>query len=353
MIRLTAEYNLGKMRFTSRLDVAYNHERMDYTRAALDTVATRGSWIVTPTVNYSYKINRSQSIDASFSYGTKLPRLLSTIGYVDDTNPLNITEGNPALHRSHDHTTSFTYRKVSAKAQLDYHITLSYSKQINPTSYVLRYNPSTGVYRTRPENVRGGNRWSFDGYLHKSLGRFYFQNKLNASLSTDYGYLTTLNDFQDNRLNRSRSFSVNENPELGYDRDWLEAVLFGRLRLSRYLYSQASDNNSTPINYVYGLRANLKLNRITINTEISDDARTGYLASSTNGHQVMWNAGATYKFPKNKLQLSLYFDDILNQTKDRYSSYGPYQRQEVWQHRLHHTLELRLSCRFDAKGQKK
>lgn len=353
MIRLTADYNVGKMRFTSRLDVAYNHERLDYTRAALDTIATRGSWLVSPTVGYSFKIDRTQSIDASFRYYTNLPQLLSTIGYVDDTNPLNVSEGNPSLHRSHDHTTSFTYRKVSAKAQLDYNITLSYSKEINPTSYVIRYNPSTGVYRTRPENIRGGTSWSLDGYLHKSLGRFYFQNNLSASLSTDYGYLTTLNDEHQTPLNRSRSFSVNENPELGYDSDLLEAALFGRFNLSRYLYSQASDNNSTPIHYVYGVRAKLKLNRIIINTEISDDARTGYLASSTNGHQVMWDAGATYKFPKNKLLLSLYFDDILNQTKSRYSFYGPYQRQEVWQRRLHHVLEVKLTYRFDAKGQKK
>lgn len=352
LVRLTADYNFGKNRISGRLDLAYNHERLDYTRAALDTLATRNSFLVTPTVNYSLKIDRTQSIDASFRYTTNMPQLLSTIGYVDDANPLNISEGNPHLHRSHSHSSSITYRKVSAKAQLDYNVTLSYSKDINPTSYVIRYTPSTGVYRTRPENIRGGNSWSLSGYLHKSLRRFYFQNVLSGSLSTNYGYLTTLNDEQDNPLNRSRSFSVYENPELGYDSDLMEASVFGILNLRRYLYSEASDNNSTPINYVYGLRARLKLSRFTINTEISDDANTGYLASSSNGHQVMWNAGATYKFPKNKLELSLYFDDILNQTKDRFSFYNSYQRQEVWQRRLHHVLELKLTYRFDAKGQK-
>ena len=352
-LSLVPTINLGSVRINPRIDWNYTHETMDYRRARLDTSATRNSGLWQPSLSVSWKIDRSQNIDFNSRYSSAEPSLLSTLDYIDDADPLSITMGNPRVHRSHDHTTSLAFRKVSVKHQLNYNLSIEYFKQINPVVYVSHYTPATGVYRSRPENVRGGDRWSLNTYFYKALGRFHIKNDFQISLSTNYGYLTAISDDDAAHLNRSRTLTIIEKPEFGYENDWLEASLYGECYLWRYRYSQAEANNSTPFDYNYGIKGKIKYKSWNINTELSDNARTGHLATSMNRHRVLWNAGLAYKFLHNKAQLSLYMDDILNQYQTFYSTVGAYSRSEQWTSHLHHTFELRFTYRFDAKEKKK
>lgn len=352
-LRFFPTINLGSVRINPRIEWSYTHETMDYRRARLDTSATRNSALWQPALAISWKIDRSQSIDFNTRYSSAEPSLLSTLDYTDDTDPLSITMGNPCLHRSHDHSTSLAFRKVSAKHQLNYNLSIEYFKQINPVIYVSHYTPATGVYRSRPENVRGGDKWSLNTNFYKALGRFHIKNDFQISHSTNYGYLTAVSDDDAAHLNRSRTLTIIEKPELGIDNDWLEASLYGELYLWRYRYSQAEANNSTPFDYNYGVKGKIKYKSLSFNTDFVVNTRTGHLAASMNRHRVLWNAGVAYKFLHNKAQLSLFMDDILNQYQTFYSTVGAFSRSEQWTSRLHHTLELRLSYRFDAKGQEK
>lgn len=350
-LTLRGTLSLGKMKIMPALTWSYRHEQMDYRRGRLDTAATRGSHVVEPNIRYNWKIDRSQSLDLSFNYGTTLPDLLQTLAYRDDANPLYISEGNPALHRYHYHYTELNFRKLLIRQQLDYTLGLSYRKEINPISTVATYNASTGSYRSTYDNVRGGDTWNLHVYVYKDIGvLFHVKNDFNTSLTTRYGYLTATSEGSVQPLNRTRTYALRDEGEFGIENEWVEAAVYGDVSFSRYRYSQSAGFNSTPVDYSYGARAAFTWGQWRVSTDFSDHARTGYLSTDMNGHRVLWSADVRYKFLKNKASVSLRLNDILNQDKHYRSSYQAYERTEIWEDHMHHYAELSFRYTFDAKG---
>ena len=345
---------VGKWQFIPKLDFSLNSEELNYQRGRLDTVAHRNSNTWTPEMLVKWKINKSHRFDFAFNYTTKLPDLLSTLGYRDDTDPFWIVEGNPFLRRSHQHTTSLNYVATLGKQQAMLLFKAGYTHIINPIATVYNFNPQTGVYRSHNKNVRSGNDWFIDLTFDKSFGDYiHFSNKLEMHFKKSYGYLATLNEHTAQEENEMKMFTFISNPELSYESDWLQAGIFGEIDLQRNRYSLASQYNNTPIRYAYGLRATVKWKGWEISSEIKDRAATGYLAQELNRHRILWESYIRYVWKKSKNWIGLSFDDILNQNREYSLNVNSSNRIEKWNEIQHHYVCLTFNYHFDAKGKKK
>lgn len=346
-------YKVGNWQFLPNIAFAAKREKLDYERGKLDTIAHRNSTLWTPAMQIKWKINQQNRLEYNFQYDTSLPQMLSTLGYRDETDPLYIIEGNPFLHSSHTHQSSLTYSRTMQKQQSMLMFKVGYAHTINPIASVFYYNPQTGVYRKRDENMRSGNNWYLENTYDKSFGDYFnFSNTIEAHIIKSYGYLTALNERADRTQNEMKRLTLGINPELAFEKDWLQITLFGDWKLHRNKYSLSPEYNNKPLEYSVGLRTSMKWERIYINSSIESKATRGYLASELNRHRWLWNVYAIYNLKKNKGYIGIFCDDLLNQDREYAVDINAMRRSETWSDRIHHYVRLIFNYHFDAKGKK-
>ena len=333
-----------------------NHEKTDYLYGTLDTTAVRTSHSYEPSIFLKWKMSRVRNMDIAFAYNTSVPELVSTLGYRNTIDPLQIYTGNPLLRNSHSHTTTYNYHRMWLRKQIVLGVSASYNKDINPVATLYSYNSATGVYESKPTNVKGGDTWKVGLNYDQGIG-FYFRlmNKFALETAKSYGFLTIVdNNAADAQpeLNKQKRLGIDNNFELSYETEKLQLSLFDRLEWNRYRYNDTSYNTSPLFNSV-GVSANLKIASFEFFVQLSDDYRSGYATSAMNGHKLMSMASVSYSFCKNKCRLRLFADDIFNKDIWYGSNYSAYQRQEYSANYIHHYLNLSFTYRFDAKTKDK
>lgn len=333
-----------------------NREDADYLYGALDTATVRNSHAYTPSLFLKWKMSRVRNMDLSFAYNTTVPELLNTFAFRNTIDPLSISTGNAGLGNTHSHVTTLGYRRMWLRKQIVLGLSASYQKDINPMATLFSYSSRTGVYTSKPMNVKGGDQWKLDVNYDQGLGiDFRLQNKLSLISAQTYGFLTLVDNADPNALptlNHQKRFAINEDFNFSYEANNLQVTLFDRLNWSRYRYDATSYNSSPLLNNV-GLYANIELKPFTIYFQVKDQFRSGYQTSAMNGHRVLADAYVIYTFFKQKCQLMLRADDIFN--KDIYydSNYTAFQRTESSEDYLHHYVTVKFTYRFDAKESKK
>ena len=322
----------------------------------LDTAAVRTSYTYEPSIFLKWKMSRVRNMDFSFAYNTTVPDLVSTLGYRNTINPLSISVGNPFLRKSHSHTTKYSYHRMWLRKQIVLGLSASYTKDINPLATLYSYNSTTGVYESKPMNVKGGDSWKFGFDYDQGIGVYFrLMNKLSVQASQSYGFLTIVDNNDPNTvptLNHQKSVGIDEDFDLTYETKTLQLSLYDRMQWNRYRYDDAS-YNMHPLYNRLGVTAMLKLEPFQVIAEVADHFRSDYATSEMNGHRLISSLSVDYSFCKNKCRLSLYVDDIFN--KDIYydSKYTAFQRFESAENYIHHYANLTFSYRFDAKADKK
>ncbi len=331
-------------------------EKADYHYGQLDTTAVRNSYTYEPSVTLRWKMSRVRNMDLSFAYSTIVPDFMNTMGYRNTIDPLSITAGNPYLHESHTHTTTFNYHRMWLRKQIVLGLTAQYTKDINPIATLYRYNSSTGAYESMQKNVKGGDAWKFSLNYDQGLGvDFRLMNKFSVRTARSNGFLTIVDSSDPNvvpALNHQKNLMLDEDFNLSYETEKLEVSLYDRLQWNRYRYDDASYNTNPLFNRL-GVEARLSLDPLEVWVDIADHYRSDYATSGMNGHKLISTAGATYKFCKNKCRLSLYIDDIFNKDLFYNTKYSAFQRFESTENYIHHYARLTFTYRFDAKANKK
>ena len=333
-----------------------SREKSDYRYGSLDTATVRTSMTYVPSLFLKWKMSRVRNMDISFAYNTTVPDLVSTFGFRNTVDPLSISTGNPLLHNTHSHTTAFNYHRMWLRKQIVLGLGASYTKDINPLATLYRYNSSTGVYESKPMNVRGGDRWKFNFNYDQGLGVYVrVMNKFELTNEQSYGFLTIVDNDDRNavpELNHQKRFGINDDFKLSYELDKFRLEVFNYIEYSRYRYDDAS-YNSNPLSDRFGVSSNIYVGPLSFYVSMWDRFRSGYKTAEMNGHKLIATAEIEYKFCKNKCRLTLYFDDIFNNDINYDSRYSAYQRSETNYNYLHHYASLKFTYRFDAKAKKK
>lgn len=157
---LYMEANITQGRFSAKpmLNLTHWHEKTDYRRGSLDTLARRNTMLATPTLELTYRLQKQTRLKGTVTYTSNRPDIIDCIGYYDDTNPLYITTGNPDLKTSHTLRAGLNFSTMLTHASQMFNFSVNYNKNYDPVGTILHYNSLTGGYRAMKQNVRGGER---------------------------------------------------------------------------------------------------------------------------------------------------------------------------------------------------
>ena len=347
---ISSTIDLSTVKLMPKFVGFWQRETQDYERGLLDTAAVRRSFVVNPSFKGTWKPRKNMNVELNYAFSTQQPELLKTIGYRDMTNPLYITEGNPNLENSHVNAFSLKYNMILSRQQISLGASVSYRTVDHTTINALSYDPATSVYTVRPENVKGGESWSFQlNYDHGMGELFRLEDELSLNLSNNYGYLTLLPTQTERTLNRQSNFHPTNKFTFSYDKDWLKASVFANVDANRLRFSASPEQNTTLWDNEFGMNFEATIGNFVFGSRLSENMRRGYAAQSMNRNYLLWDGAITWKILKNKANLKLEFEDILNKEDGFYSQQEAYQQISSWFDFRHHYVGLAFTYRLDAK----
>ena len=349
-LQMASTINLSPLQIMPSVMARWQRESQDYQRGMLDTAAVRHTLLINPSLRATLKLSKTVSFELNYAFSTSKPSILQTLGYRDLTDPLFITEGNPMLKDTHSHNVKLSYNMVLARSQTSLSASIEYRANDRDRVTALNYNPTTAVYVSRPENVRGSRTWEFRLDIDQALGElFHLDNEFRLNTGQNYGYLTLLPTQAERTLNRQSNFHPKDRLTLSLDKNWLKASVFAKIEANRLRFSASPEQNTTLWNNNYGLQAEATVGQFVFETDLTDYTRRGYATQSMNRNMLLWNAAVTWKILKNKARLKLEFEDILNKQDNFWSNQSAYQRTTSWDDFRHHYVNITFTYHLDAK----
>ena len=347
---MEANITQGKFSAKPSFDLSHRHERTDYRRGQLDTLAHRNLLLATPTLEMTYKLQKQTHLKSNVAYTSASPDLIDCIGYHDDTNPLYVTLGNPSLRTSHTLRASLAFNTMLTRGGQVVNVSVDYSKDYDPIGTILHYNSFSGAYLAQKQNVRGGHRWGANLLYERDLGGcFHVSNNLSGNYGQSYGIMTLLDDETGIFYNRQRSSDFSDRLNLEHNNGAMHLRLDQNFIWHRYTYSKATQPRQDIYNYRAELSARYELKSWTFQFIPTFFLNRGYLSDALNRNRFLCNASIRYGFLKNKASLILYANDLFNRDTRNFSDVTATTRTEGGSSLLHHYVSLTFNYKFDAK----
>lgn len=310
IVRKAYTFNVGVQMVPQK-----SHFIQDYKGVHADTTRTVTNFA--PTMDFRWK--RSQQSQLRFSYraNTGQPSMSDLLDITDDSDPLNITKGNPGLKPSFTQTFRLNYNDYIQKYQRAIMTFVNFSTTANSISNKTTYNSVTGGRITKPENINGN--WNgMVGFMFNtaldSAGYFNVNTFTNLNYTHNVGYVSP--DLTSDAVKSvTTTAGIMERLAASYRNDWLEIELNGSVNYNRSRSELQTSNNLDTWMFTYGGMVGITAPWGTsLTTNMNMQSRRGYNDASMNTNELIWNAQLSQSFLKgNALTLSLQLYDILHQ----------------------------------------
>lgn len=309
--------NKSRLFITAGAAVALRHSRLDYWRGMRDfrlskdyllTTVSRWNahieWCLHNQTPNERRSNFRHTIEYRYQLTPKTPDMVQMLDFVDDTDPLNITEGNPDLRTQYTHTQTLSYR-YSPRLQahpISNRLELTHTLESNTLTRGYTYDTSTGIRHTRTYNVDGNSSVSARNNLNLQFGdkdQFTITSSTNASLNR-YADMIGVNlsapvrEKVDTRI-------LSEKISLSWQIGKQNLQIVGNLA-NRHSTSTRADFNTIDANHFsYGFIGNFVLPAgFGISTDFNLYTRRGYGVKELDTTDAIWNARLTYTPPRSK-----------------------------------------------------
>ena len=287
----------------------------DYQGKYVDTVRTVTN--VSPTLDFRYRFSKMSNLRVNYRGTTSQPSISQLLDITDNSDPLNISKGNPGLKPSFTQNFRLFYNNFVQNHNRGVMTFINFSTTNNSISNKVTYDEKTGGRITRPENINGN--WNV-------MGAFMFNCSIdsagvwNINTDTNLGYnhyvsYLSLDKSQDSQKNTTQNTTWNERLSLSYRNDWLELSLDGTLAYNHAKNKLQPNSNLDTWQFSYGPSMTLTAPWGTsLNTSLSCSSRRGYSDALMNTDEFVWNAQLSQGFLKGKpLTVMLQFYDLLHQ----------------------------------------
>ena len=285
----------------------------DYLGVHTDTV--RNVVNFSPTLDFRYKFSKMSRLRINYRGTTSQPSMTDLLNIRDDSDPLNITEGNPGLKPSFTQSVRADYNNFTQSHNLGYAIFGNFSTTSNSISNKVTYNEETGGRVTRPENINGNWNAFVGGFFNCSIDSAGVWN-VNTSLDLTYNnYMSYLDVDKVAMKNKTTSLGWGQRLSLAYRNSWLEVTLDGSLNYTHGRNKLQPNSNADTWQFSYGPSFTLTAPwGMSVNTSLSNSSRRGFSDASMNTDELVWNAQLSQGFLKGKpLTVMLQFYDLLHQ----------------------------------------
>ena len=343
-------YNTKMIRFNAGLDFVPQKTVLAYNRPSqIDTTVTRHVFNVSPQVRLRYRFSDTGQLDIHYRGSASEPSMTDLLDIVDDSDPLNITRGNPGLKPSWENSLRVFFNNYITEKQQGMMAGLFVTQESNSISNAVSYDEETGVRTVRPENINGN--WNARGNFMFNTGfgpekTWTFSTFTNLGYKNDVGYVTNDNI---NQKSTTRSLNVGENLNLAYRTSWFDVGLRGNVNYQHARNSLQTNANQDTWNFSYGLNGNVNLPwNMSISTDIRMNSRRGYSDNSMNTNELIWNAQIAQSFLKdNTATISLQFYDILQKQSNISRTINAQLRQDTWTNAINSYCMLHFIYRLN------
>ena len=287
----------------------------DYQGVHVDTV--RNVVNVSPTLDFRYRFSKMSNLRINYRGTTSQPSISQLLDITDNSDPLNISIGNPGLKPSFTQNFRLFYNNFVQNHNKGIMTFVNFSTTNNSISNKVTYDETTGGRITRPENINGN--WNAMGAFMfncsiDSAGVWNINTGAHANYNNYVSYLS-LDKKSDSQKNTTRSITWRQNLSFSYRNDWAEFSLDGTLTYNKAKNKLQPTSNLETWQFSYGPSMTLTAPWGTsLNSSLSINSRRGYNDSSMNTDEFVWNAQLSQGFLKGKpLTIMLQFYDLLRQ----------------------------------------
>ena len=347
IIRTKYTFNVGVM-----VEPQKSSYMQDYKGVHVDT--TRTVTNVTPTLDFRYRFSKVSNLRINYRGTTSQPSMTQLLDITDDSDPLNISKGNPGLKPSFTNNFRLFYNNYIEKKQRAIMTFINYSNTSNDISSMVTYNEATGGRVTRPENINGN--WNVRGAFMfntaiDSAGVFNVNTFTNVNYN-NYVAFTFLNNAS--QKTTTRSSSLGERVETSYRAGWVEFAVDGSLNYTRSRNKLSINSNLDTWQFAYGSSVNITLPWGTsLATDLHNNSRRGYSDNAMNTNELVWNAQLSQGLLKgNALTVSLQLYDILHNQSNFSRTISAIQRSDTQYNSINSYAMLHVIYRVNIFGGK-
>lgn len=355
-VGVTFRYVTSKMNLNAGVNWLPQQTELDYKYQGIDTLFTRNVLdYVSPNIRFRYKWSKQTTLNIRYRGSTSQPSMTDLIDITDDSNPLNITKGNPGLKPSFSNNVNANFNTYNTDAQRGINVFANYSNTINAITRRATYDEVTGATTTQPENINGN--WNVGGgFVFNSA--IPANTKFTYSTFTDGGYservsYISMQNVQGSVKSIAKTVNVSERLTANYRSDNFDVSLSGFLRYSHSKSTAQPEDKMNVFNFSYGPSVNYNLPwwNMKISTNISMSSRRGYSDPKANTDELIWNAQLSASFlSKNALTVSLQLFDILQQQSNISRVVEALYRRDSESNAIYSYGMLNLAYKFNNTG---
>lgn len=330
------------------------HYVQDYQGVSADTTRTVTNF--TPTLEFRYKFSKVSQLRINYRANTSQPSISQLLDITDNSDPLNISKGNPGLKPAFTNNFRLFYNGYRQERMQSWMAHMNFSTTRNSISNMVTYDEKTGGRTTRPENING--KWNMGGGFMfntsiDTLGNWNINTMTDINYNHDVGYLTLQNAVGPQK-NSTNNTSIGERLSFSYRNDWLEVEPNGSFTYTHARNKLQSNSDLDTWQYSYGLNVNITAPWGTsLTTNINENCRRGYNDASMNTNEFIWNAQISQSFLRGRpLTVSLQFYDILKNQSNFSRAISAYSRNDTWYNSINSYAMLKVTYRINAFGGK-
>lgn len=354
----------------------FNTETGEYSPVTYDDFR----WNFSPQISMDVDFSELSSMRMFYRGTSSQPSTSQLIPVPDNSDPMNISFGNPSLTPYFSHSLRGDYRYSNREKFTSFNLRFNGGFVQNPIVNVVWYGTNGGQY-TMPFNGPSSFNASVNSFANVPLGdsgAFTLSNSLGGSFrrSASYvgndvdmstyendGYYAFMNEFIDLFTgdsdwfaahiseNSTRTLSANERMTLRYRTTALEASLGASTRMNRswYSISTSKDQTTTWNNSVSaGLTWNWTSTGISLNGDFDFNWYNGY--STEQPSESVLNAEISKLLFNDSVTLAIRGYDILGQSKNLMVTDSANYHSESVNNTLGRYVIVSLTWRFGTMG---
>ena len=346
--------NHNSVFFNTNVSVGYKSEKLDYRNSLLNTSAKQYNWVAGLSLNMGFTINK-YSFYGTMTSKMETPDLYSKITRSDNSNPLAISLGNPNLKNSRKTNVSLTFSDNNNRRFKLPMAFINININQNAVANGFTYNPTTGVYTYKPQNVKGnwyGNIGLYDTFPLDNKNNFTLVNAIVYSYNHNVDF-TGVTGQTESMLSKVNNHWLEDNLSLNYQKGGLTCSLVGEMKW-RYANSRR-ENFSTirTLDFNYGMLGSYKFKfGLETGMDLKMFSRRGYSDPLINANDLICNVYISKSFLKGKLAAKLEGYDIFHQLKSISYEINGQGRTETRFNAIPNYLMLHLIYKMNISGKK-
>lgn len=346
--------NHNNVFFNTNVSVGYKSEKLDYRNSLLNTSVKQYNWVAGLSLNMGFTINK-YSFYGTMTSKMETPDLYSKITRSDNSNPLAISLGNPNLKNSRKTNVSLTFSYNNNRRFKLPMAFININIHQNAVANGFTYNPTTGVYTYKPQNVKGnwyGNIGLYETFPLDNKNYFTLVNAIVYSYNHNVDFTGVIGQAE-SVLSKVNNHWLEDNLSLNYQKGGLTCSLVGEMKW-RYANSRR-ENFSTirTLDFNYGMLGSYKFKfGLETGMDLKMFSRRGYSDPLINANDLICNVYISKSFLKGKLAAKLEGYDMFHQLKSISYEINGQGKTETRFNAIPNYLMLHLIYKMNISGKK-